>query len=86
METEVKTIKGIDEETWMKFKVLAAAKRVTMGKLLTTMVKEYEKYANDVWDKILNSGKILSEKEAEEMHTITRKIRKENWVRNASRT
>ncbi|MBM3233083.1 hypothetical protein FJZ18_02865 [Candidatus Pacearchaeota archaeon] len=83
---EVKSIKGIDDETWRKFKALAAAKRVTMGVLLTTMIKEYEKYANDVWDKILHGEKILSDEEAEEMHTVSRKLRKENWVRNASRS
>ena len=82
METEVKTIKGVDDETWVKFKMLAAAKRVTMGYLLTTMIKEYEKYANDVWDKILHSGKILSDNEAEDIEKITRKMRKERGFRN----
>ncbi|HLC22684.1 MAG TPA: hypothetical protein VJJ79_02835 [Candidatus Nanoarchaeia archaeon] len=82
METEVKTIKGINEETWTKFKILAATKRVTMGNLLTTMVKEYEKYSNDVWDKILKSGKILSDKEASDIEKITRNMRKEKGFRN----
>ena len=83
---EVKTIKGIDEETWMKFKILAAKKKITMGRLLGNMVETYERDAEDVWDEILNGKRILSDKEAEEMHKITRKIRKESWVRNATRT
>jgi hypothetical protein len=80
---EVKTIKGIDEETWTRFKVLAAKKRLTMGKLLSDMVVSYSKHSDDTWDKILYSGKIISDKEAEDIHKITKKIRKESWVRNA---
>ena len=37
-----------------------------------------------MWNKILHSGKIISGKEAEEMRKITKKIRKESWVRNAN--
>lgn len=82
----IKTIKGIDEETWMKFKMLAVKRCVTMGRLLANMIKTYEKNTEDTWDKILNSGKILSDEEAEEMHKTVKKLRKESWVRNAARS
>lgn len=83
---EVKTIKGIDERTWVDFKTLAAKKRLTMGKLFGSMVKSYEKNVDNTWEIILHSGKVLSDKEAKEMHEITRRIRKERWVRNATRS
>lgn len=77
----VKTIKGIDEETWMKFKVLAAKKRLTMGKLLGDMIGSYDKYADETWHKILNSGKILSDREAEDLEKDVNKIRKAKWFK-----
>ena len=79
---ETKTIKGVDEEIWMRFKALAARNRLPMGKLLTDMVKEHEKKSEEFWDKILHAGKILSDKEAEEINKISRKIRKEKGFRN----
>ena len=86
MNKNTKTIKGIDEKTWAAFKVIAAKKRLPMGRLFSSMVKSYEKNVDNTWDAILHSGKLLSNKEAEELHEITRKIRKEKWVRNASRS
>lgn len=78
---DVKTIKGVDDETWMKFKVLAAKKRLTMGRLLGDMIDSYDKHAEETWEKILNSGKILSDKEAEELERDVKKIRKAKWFR-----
>ncbi len=86
MESEAKTIKGINPIVWAKFKMLAAKNRASMGELLTSMVETYEKNNEDLWNKILHSSKILSDKEAEDMHRITKKIRKERWVRNAAHT
>ena len=86
MENETKTIKGINPLVWAKFKMLAAKNRASMGEILTSMVETYEKNNEEVWNKILHSGKILSDKEAEEMHKITKKIRKESWTRNADYT
>ena len=80
----LKTIKAVDEETWVKFKILATKERQTMGKLLATMVREHEKRAQNVWDTIFHSGKILSDKEAEDMHKIVRKLRKERGFRDVS--
>lgn len=82
----IKTIKGIDEEAWTKFKMLSVKRHVTMGRLLVNMIKTYEKNAEDTWNEILNGKRILSDKEAKEMHNITKKLRKESWVRNAAHT
>lgn len=78
----LKTIKSVDEETWIKFKTLAAKKNLTMSKLLASMVRDYERRADEVWDKILHSGKILSDNEAEDMHKMVRKMRKERGFRD----
>ncbi|MEK6894593.1 MAG: hypothetical protein AABX10_03965 [Nanoarchaeota archaeon] len=80
---EIKTIKGISDEKWLKLKILAAKNKIAMGKLVENMIDSYEDHVEKVWDKILNSGKIITDKEAEELHNITKKIRKESWVRNA---
>ena len=42
------------------------------------------KNINKKWDKILYGKRKIGNKEAEEMHKITKKIRKESWVRNAN--
>ena len=86
MENEVKTIKGIDAETCLKFKLLAIKRRTTMGELFETMLKEYEKNASYFWKDILKGERIISDKEAEEMHKISRKIRKEWGFRNVPRS
>jgi len=79
---EVKTIKGVDDETWARFKMLAAKKNLPMGKLLISMIKNYEKNSDEVWNKILNSGKIISDKEAEKMEKETKRLRKSGkWFR-----
>ena len=76
----LKTIKSVDDDTWMKFKTLAVKKNLTMGKLLASMVNNFER--NDVWDKILHAGKILSDEEAEDMHKIVKEFRKKRWSRD----
>lgn len=78
----LKTIKTVDDGTWVKFKTLAVKKRLTMGELLASMVREYEKRADDTWDKILHSGKILSDREAKDLHKIVRGLRKERGFRD----
>lgn len=35
------------------------------------------KKADEFWDSILNGEKRISDKEAEEMHTLTKKLKKE---------
>jgi hypothetical protein len=74
---EVKTIKGMDEETWIKFKMLAVKRRVTMGKLLANMIETYERNTNEFWNEILSGKRIISDKEAEELEDSVKKLRKE---------
>ncbi|MEK6934107.1 MAG: hypothetical protein AABW75_04480 [Nanoarchaeota archaeon] len=79
---EVKTIKGIDEGTWIEFKTLAAKKRITMGKLLRVMIEKYSRDSNEFWDSILSGEKILTDKEAKVMHKYSRELRKERGFRD----
>jgi len=39
------------------------------------------KKSKEFWNAILNSGKILSNKEAKELNAISKKLRKEDWFR-----
>ena len=80
MET-IKTIKGVDEQTWYKLKKLSARDRITMGKLLYKMVEEYEKRSEGFWKEILNHKGTLTDKEAEEMHLSVKKQRLEYGFR-----
>ena len=36
----------------------------------------------DIWEKILHGGKIISDREAEELHEMIKRLRKEDWTRN----
>ncbi len=40
--------------------------------------------AKRFWNKILNGGKIISDKETEELHEMVRKLRKEKWERKVN--
>ena len=77
----LKTIKGINEESWSEFKSIAAKDGIKMGKLFEQMLEEYKKKSDEAWDKILNGGRIISDKEAEVMKKITRKTREEYGFR-----
>ena len=77
MENNVKTIKGVDVETWVEFKALATKKCISMGKLLAIMIHEYKRSSDEFWKDILKGEKIISDKDAEEMHKVSRKLRKE---------
>jgi len=72
---EVKTIKGVDEDSWSSFKSIAAKNNMKMGKLFEKMVDEYHDKSKYVWDKILNPGYTISEKEAVYMKRTIKKIR-----------
>lgn len=78
---EVKTIRGVDEETWNDFKALAVKSNLKMSLLLKLMVKETEKKSESFWDKILKRERNLSEDEAESMLKILEKSRKEKGFR-----
>ncbi len=76
-----RTIKDVDDETWRKLKMLSAEHDATMGKVLKKITNDYEERNRNFWDKILNSEKILSDKEADEMESFVKKLRKEKGFR-----
>ena len=78
---ETKCIKYVDEETWREFKILAAKNNLKMAALLKIMINEFEKNNRKFWDEILYGEKLMTDKEAEEMKKITKKIRKERGFR-----
>ncbi|MBS3051078.1 MAG: hypothetical protein J4400_02930 [Candidatus Aenigmarchaeota archaeon] len=76
-----RTIKDVDDETWRKLKMLSAGHDATMGKILKKITNDYEERSRNFWDKILNGEKILSDKEADEMESFVKKLRKEKGFR-----
>ena len=80
--TVVKTMKGINENTWFEFKSLAAKSKMKTGKFFEKLVEDYKSKTDDRWNVILNSGKILSDKEAEDMEKFVRELRKERGFRH----
>jgi len=78
---EVKTIKGIDEDTWSSFKSVAAKNKMKTGEMFKVLLKEYEKKSNSVWDVILSHKPILSKKQYEEFETTIKELRKEQGWR-----
>ena len=79
--TEVKTIKGVDDETWSEFKSLAAKEKVNLGVFLKNILKEYEKSRAPFWKRIFEGEKILSEKEADDIENLIKTKRKESGFR-----
>ena len=77
----VKTIKGISENTWAEFKSLAARNKLKTGKFFEKLVEGYRDKSNKSWDVILNSGKILSDEEADDMEKFVDGLRKEKGFR-----
>ena len=77
----IKTIKGIDGETWAESKSLAAKNKINMGRLFRIMLEEYKRKSEESWNRILSGKKILTDKEAEDMLKIVAEIRKEYGFR-----
>lgn len=75
-----KTIKGIDDNTWSKFKSIAAENNLKMPEMFRTMVNEWDK-SSDFWNKVLNTGKLLSNEEAESILRTSKRIRSESGYR-----
>ena len=73
----IKTIKGVEEDSWSSFKSLAAKSNLKMGKFFEKMVDEYTVKCEDFWDDILNCERILSDKEAEDMLKVVRMVRED---------
>jgi len=77
----LKTIKGINEESWSEFKSIAAKDGIKMGKLFEQMLEEYKKKSDEAWKFILSGKKILSDSEARDMKKIAEKSRREYGFR-----
>ena len=63
----VKTIKDIDENVWLEFRSLATRNKMKTSKFFEKLVENYKNEAEKSWNAILNSGKILSDEEADEL-------------------
>ena len=81
---ENKCIKNVDEETWKDFRALAVKNNLKMAILLKIMVNEFEKNSRDFWKEILSRKRSLTNKEADEIESNVKKIRKEEGFRNDS--
>jgi len=78
----VKTIKDVDEDTWLEFKSIAVRNKMTMGKLFVDMVEEYKKKTKEFWDDILKGPAVISDEEARAMEETISRIRKEYGFRD----
>ncbi|MBU3923596.1 MAG: hypothetical protein KJ592_01650 [Nanoarchaeota archaeon] len=78
---EIKSIKGIDSQTWNTFKATAIKNNIRMSMLLKLMLSEFNKNSKTFWDNILNDDENLTEKEANDIEKITSNIRKEKGFR-----
>jgi len=52
-----------------------------MGKIIKKITDDYEERNRRFWDDILHGEKILSDKEADEMESFVKKLRKEKGFR-----
>ena len=76
-----KTIKDVNEKTWRKMRVLSAEHNVKMSRLLEKMTEDYEKRSKEFWKIILEGNRILTDKEAEELKSVSKSLRKEHGFR-----
>jgi len=76
----IKTIKGIDDNTWNRFKGIAAKNGLKIPDMFRAMLNEYEK-STDFWNKILNSERVISEIEASALLKNNERIRNEKGYR-----
>tara|TARA_Y100000310_G_C20328989_1_gene644353 strand:+ start:266 stop:511 length:246 start_codon:yes stop_codon:yes gene_type:complete len=61
----VKTLKGVNDRTWKKFKHIAARNKVNMGALFEKMVSTFDEREEAAWNAILETEPIFTTKEAE---------------------
>jgi len=78
---QVKTIKGIEEETWAEFRSICTKNRLNTGQCFEKIIAFYKQNAKDFWDDILSGKKILSHDEAHDMRVLAQKIRKDRGFR-----
>lgn len=70
-----KTLKGVENQTWRRFKSIAAKQGMTMGTLFKNMVEIYDQEDNSFWDDVLSRKSLLSEEEANKLAESTKKLR-----------
>lgn len=75
--SEVKTMKGVDDETWAQFKSIAAQNKMKAGQMFKLMVDEHKKRSSHFWDDIFNHKPALTEKEYEKFERAIKTMRKE---------
>lgn len=76
--SEVKTIKGVNDNTWSRFKAMAAENSKSMGEFFEDVVTSYtKKKEKNFWKDILTVREPLTKYEAEELRKTTKKLRKE---------
>ena len=78
---ETKSIKDVDEETWKDFRALAIKNNIKMSILLKLMVDEFEKNSKNLWREVLSKKRSLTDKEADDIEKIVKKMRKEKGFR-----
>lgn len=83
---KIRTIKGVDEETWKLLKETASRRRLKMGTLLKEIAMAYKKRPSDSWSQILYAKPIITKKEAKVMLKTVEELRKESGYRNVTIT
>jgi hypothetical protein len=79
--SEVKNIKGIDDETWADFKGLAAHNRLKAAAMFRVLVDEYKKKSASAWEKILSHKPIFPASAYDEIERRVKSVRKEKGWR-----
>lgn len=75
--SEVKNIKGLDEETWADFKSLAAQNRMKAADMFKAMVEDYKSHTKNFWNELRAHKPICTPKEYEEIEKRMNAFRKE---------
>ncbi len=76
--SEVKTIKGVDEEIWADFKAIAEKEDRKMAEVLADLVKYYkERNIKKNWEEILTVKEPLTEYEAKMVEKRIKEFRKD---------
>ena len=79
--SKIRTIKGVDKETWMEFKNMAERNNLKLGTFFKMLVKEHNTNSKNFWENLLEGEKIFSDKEAKEMKEVIKKVRNEYGFR-----
>lgn len=77
----IRTIKGVENDKWIKLKMLAAKKNVALGRLIEIMIEDYSRRADAVWNKALSGDKIINDSEARGLANEISNLRKEGGFR-----